>query len=126
MARIEHFAVFGNDLERLRAFYVDVMGLRVVADNSQAPVRGYFLADDSGAMLEVIERPPGTVTGSTRYVCHAAFWVDDYVAARDRLAAQGASFEADTVIDTPAFRTAFCSDPEGNRVQIVWRQMPLV
>ena len=48
MTRIEHFAVFGNDLARLKDFYVDVLGLRVIVDNSQAPVRGYFLADDRG------------------------------------------------------------------------------
>ncbi len=125
MARIEHFALFTDDLERLRTFYVETMGLTVVLDNSQAPVAGYFLGDDRGTMLEIIARPAGTPGAETRYVCHAAFWVDDYDAARAALAAHGARFETDTVVETPGFRTVFFRDPAGNRLQIVWRAQPL-
>ena len=59
MARIEHFAIFADDLETLRAFYEDAFGLRVIVDNSQAPTPGYFLADESGTALEIIRRPAG-------------------------------------------------------------------
>jgi glyoxylase I family protein len=125
MARIEHFAVFGDDLEALRAFYVETMGLRVLVDNSRAAVAGYFLGDDAGNALEIIARPAGAPGADTRYVCHAAFLVDDFPAARDRLARSGARFEPDTAIDNDDFRTAFFRDPAGNRLQIVWRARPL-
>ena len=125
MARIEHFALFGDDLERLRAFYTEAMGLRIIVDNSRAPVRGYFLADDGGCVLEIIERPPGTPTPSTRFACHAAFLVDDYEASKAALTALGARFEADTAVRTDEFRTEFFNDPQGNRLQIVWRAKPL-
>ena len=78
MARIEHFALFGDDLESLRAFYTEAMGLRIIVDNSRAPVRGYFLADDGGSVLEIIDARPARPRPSTRYACHAAFLVADY------------------------------------------------
>jgi glyoxylase I family protein len=125
MARIEHFAVFGNDLEALRAFYVEVMGLRVVLDNSGAPVRGYFLGDESGSMLEIIERPRGEGAVETRYSSHVAFWVEDYASARSRLAGGGVVFEPETEVVSEDFKTGFFRDPENNRCQIVWRKSPL-
>ncbi len=126
MTRIEHFALFTDDLLALRDFYVDVLGLRVAVDNSQAPVAGYFLADDRGVALEIIQRPPGSAAVETRYACHAAFLVEDVEAARQRLEARGHAFETDTVVDTDGFKTAFFRDPAGNRCQIVWRREPLV
>lgn len=125
MARIEHFAVFGADLERLKQFYVEVMGLRVIVDNSKAPTAGYFLADDHGTALEVIARPPGRAGADTRYVCHTAFLVADYDTARRDLEARGVEMEGDSVVETEAMRTCFFRDPEGNRCQIVWRARPL-
>lgn len=125
MAHIEHFALFADDLDALKRFYETEFGLKVVLDNSRAPVRGYFLADPRGCVIELIERPAGAEVGSTRFLCHAAFWVDDFDAARDRLAGQGITFESDTALDTPDFRTLFFPDPAGNRCQIVWRSKPL-
>ena len=125
MSRIEHFAIFAADLEALRAFYEEALGLRVIVDNSRAPIRGYFLADDGGSVLEIIARPAEVPAADTRYVCHTAFLVEDYAAARAALQGRGIRFEADTEIDTEAMRTAFFNDPEGNRCQIVWRGQPL-
>jgi len=125
MARIEHFALFGDDLAKLREFYEGIMGLRVIVDNSKAPVRGYFLEDDGGSVLEVIERPPGTPRPSARYGCHAAFLVEDYDAAKGDFIARGATFEPDTEVLNNEMKTGFFDDPEGNRVQIVWRARPL-
>lgn len=125
MSRIEHFALFTDDLETLRAFYVDAMGLRVVVDNSKAPVAGYFLADDRGVALEIIQRPEGVAGVETRYACHAAFLVDDVEAERERLSGVGCVFEVETEVNTDAFKTVFFRDPAGNRCQIVWRKSPL-
>ena len=50
----------------------------MIVDNSRAPVRGYFLADDGGSVLEIIARPPEAPAVSTRYVCHTAFVVADF------------------------------------------------
>jgi glyoxylase I family protein len=125
MARIEHFAVFAADLEGLRRFYEQAFGMRVILDNSTAPIRGYFLADDAGTALEIIERPVGVPAPDTRYGCHTAFSVDDYSEARRALEAQGVRFETDSEVINDSFRTGFFNDPAGNRCQIVWRSKPL-
>jgi glyoxylase I family protein len=125
VAHIEHFALFADDLDALRAFYEEAFGMTVIVDNGKAPVRGFFLSDGAGGVLEIIERPGGVPAESTRYTCHAAFFVEDFDAARDALAKRGARFETDTVVDNPSMRTVFFDDPEGNRLQIVWRPRPL-
>lgn len=125
MARIEHFAIFADNLDSLRAFYEEAFGLHVIQDNSKAPVRGYFLADDHDGVIEIIERPSGVPAADTRHVCHTAFWVDDYSAARAALERRGAAFETDSEIRNDAVKTGFFNDPEGNRCQIVWRSKPL-
>jgi predicted enzyme related to lactoylglutathione lyase len=128
MAKIEHFAIFTNDLEPLREFYVKLFNLRVIVDNSKAPVRGYFLSDDDdnkGSVIEIIERPPGEPAPDTRYGCHVAMWVEDYDAMKAKLVSGGAVFETASEILTDTFRTGFFNDPAENRTQIVWRANPL-
>ena len=68
MATIEHFALFAADLDGLRRFYEEAFGLRTIVDNSRAPIPGYFLADDSGTVLEIIGRPEGVPAADTRFV----------------------------------------------------------
>jgi catechol 2,3-dioxygenase-like lactoylglutathione lyase family enzyme len=125
MPRIEHFAIFAHDLDALRDFYADLFGLRVLVDNSRAPIRGYFMTDDSGTVIEIVERPSDAPAPSTRYACHTAFLVEDYDAARRSIASRGIPFEAGTEVDTLDMRTIFFNDPDGNRCQIVWRSQPL-
>lgn len=127
MPNIEHFAIYGDDPHALKAFYEDVLGMRTVLANPNGNPAGYFLADDRGGALEVIGRPDGARGVNQRYVCHIAFVVpaEEFDATIDRLKALGHTFEAETVVDTPQMRTAFFNDPEGNRVQIVWRASPL-
>jgi glyoxylase I family protein len=124
MPTIEHFAIYAADAPALKDFYVDAFGLKVVAEGGGDPP-GFFLADERGTALEVIGRPPGQTGANQRWVCHLAFWVDDYRAARAALERRGARFEADTVIDNETLKTAFFNDPEGNRCQIVWRRTRL-
>ncbi len=126
MARIEHFAIYATDLAGLRRFYEECFQLRVVADNSQAPLPGYFLAGESGGILEIVQRGGDHDAVDQRAVCHLAFGVDNYPAAREQLAAHGVVFESDSVIENEAIQTAFFLDPAGNRCQIVWRREPLV
>ena len=123
---LEHVALFAKDLEKSKDFFARIFDMRVVLDNSKAPVRGYFLANESGSVLEVIERPEGQTNANQRYVCHLAFAVEDVQTARKVIEAEGLVFETEMVVDTPEFQTAFFRDPEGNRIQILKRLIPLV
>ncbi len=126
MARIEHFALFAADAAKLKDFYVDVMGMRVVQDNGGLTPPGFFLADEEGMALEIIGRPANEPTPKTRYVCHIAFTVPNVLASRAILESHCLVFETDTVVDRQDMQTMFTYDPEGNRLQIVWRAEPLV
>jgi glyoxylase I family protein len=123
---MEHAALFANDVKALKDFYVDVMGLRIVLDNSAAPTPGFFLADDGDMMLELIGRPEGVEVGDTRYLCHIAFTVADLDAEQKRLEALGFVFETDSVVDNASMKTVFFRDPANNRCQIISRARPLI
>lgn len=124
MARMEHFAIYAADTVALKDFYVDALGLRVIVEGS-GDLPGFFLADDAGTALEIIGRPSGEAAVDQRWVCHVAFWVDDFAATRAALERRGVVFEPETAVESPTLRTAFFDDPEGNRCQIVWRNPPL-
>lgn len=125
MPQIEHFAIFAADPATLKTFYKEALGFRVVVDNGHTTPPGYFLAGDDGSALEIIGRPAGVGAVDTRHVCHVAFRVDDYDAAKSALERRGVRFETDSEVLTDSFRTGFFDDPDGNRCQIIWRDRPL-
>jgi glyoxylase I family protein len=124
MPAIEHFAIYAADAPRLKNFYVEAFGMRVLVEGKGDPP-GFFLGDANGGAIEIIGRPPGQSGANQRWVCHVAFWVDDYRAIRANLEKRGIVFETDTAVENDSVKTAFFLDPEGNRCQIVWRRDPL-
>jgi glyoxylase I family protein len=124
MSRIEHYAVYADDPISLKDFYVGALGLRVIVANP-GPPPAFFLADDNGMAVEILARPEGESNVNQRWICHFAFWVDDFVAMRDSLARIGVVFEDETLVETDDVKTAFFKDPAGNRCQIVWRRTKL-
>jgi glyoxylase I family protein len=124
MARIEHCAIYASDPTALKDFYVGALGLHVIVESRGDPP-GYFLADDHGMAIEVLGRPAGEQGAKQRWVCHLAFWVDDVAAKRAELQRLGIVFEAETQVENDDLKTAFFTDPGGNRCQIVWRKRPL-
>jgi glyoxylase I family protein len=121
MSRIEHFALFADDLERLVAFYREVFGLSVLVDNSDAIPPGYFLGDGAGCVLELIARPSQAGAVDQRFVCHVAFHVEDPETVRDELERRSLVVESDTRVQTPEVTMFFFRDPAENRVQVVRR-----
>jgi glyoxylase I family protein len=124
MSHIEHFAVYAEDPIALKNFYVGALGLRVIVENA-GPPPAYFLADDNGTAVEILARPEGERNANQRWICHFAFWVDDFVFMRDQLLKMDVTFEDDTLVETDELKTAFFKDPAGNRCQIVWRRTRL-
>ena len=94
--------------------------MKVAIENDATPP-SYFLTDDNGGVMELIHRAPGTPGANQRWVCHFAFWTDDYHKTFADLEARGIVFETDTAVDNDTLKTAFFNDPAGNRCQIVWR-----
>jgi glyoxylase I family protein len=124
MSRIEHFAVYAQDPIALKNFYEGALGMHVIFENP-GPPPAYFLADDHGMAIEVLARPDGETSANQRWICHFAFWVDDFVSTRDQLGSIGVVFEDETLVENDDIKTAFFKDPAGNRCQIVWRRKKL-
>jgi glyoxylase I family protein len=124
MSRIEHFAVYADDPTALVDFYERALGLHVIVRSGGDPP-GFFLADDHGMALEVLGRPPGNADTNQRWVCHLAFWADDFANKRAELERIGIVFEVETLVMNDDMKTAFFTDPGGNRCQIVWRRRAL-
>lgn len=124
MSRIEHFAVYADNPAALKDFYVNALGLYVIVANA-GPPPAYFLADLHGMALEVLARPEGEPPANQRWICHLAFWVNDFVTTRNQLERLGIVFEDETLVETDELKTGFFTDPGGNRCQIVWRRREL-
>lgn len=57
--KIEHIALYVNDLEEARRFFEKYLGARSNAGyhNQQTNFRSYFLSFDDGARLEIMNKP---------------------------------------------------------------------
>jgi catechol 2,3-dioxygenase-like lactoylglutathione lyase family enzyme len=102
---VSHVAAITPDLDRYRAFYEDVIGLRTLATlrMTEPPLlRHAFLAVSDTTVMHVFEQPGydpvadgiGTEIGRRGRLDHVGFFVADVealTAVRDRLVAAGAS-----------------------------------
>jgi len=102
------------DAARARAFYVDVLGLRLVEDTPFALVLDANGTTLRVAIADVVDPAPGTVLGWT---------VPDIAATVDALGAAGIPFERFDgmaqdqrgIWTTPdGAQVAWCKDPDGN------------
>lgn len=57
--RIEHVAMYVNDLEKARSFFENYMGARSneLYHNTRTGFRSYFLSFEDGARLEIMNKP---------------------------------------------------------------------
>jgi lactoylglutathione lyase len=126
--RIEHVALWTDDLERLRAFYERYFDARAGAlyENPSKKFRSYFLRFASGARLEIMQRPgvprdaADPVAQRTGFI-HLAFVVGDERAVDDfgrRLGLDGYA-----ILDGPrrtgdGYYECVVLDPDGNRLEL--------
>src|SRR5262245_9136810 len=108
-----HVALVTSDLERLRAFYVDTLGLPQVG---AFPGGRVIFIDAGSTAIELVTRD-GWNASNTGSWQHLAFEVESVDAIYDELTAKGIIFHVlprDVPADAPTCRIAFCKDPEGN------------
>ena len=112
--RIEHVAVYTDDLERLRAWYEQWLGARA-GEKYVNPAHGfssYFLSLGDGARLELMHMP-GQETGLRAQI---AFSVGSKERVDELAAAIGAIDGPRTTGD--GYYEAVVLDPDGNRVEL--------
>ena len=115
-----HVGIYVRDLERMVAFYRDVMGMRVTKQNWRAGA--VFLSADPEAVDHEIAlmrgRPDPADPHLLNQISMRVESLDDLRAFRRRLAAEGYRIEG--VVNHASAIGCYFFDPEGNRTEVFW------
>jgi glyoxylase I family protein len=117
--RAHHVALLTPDLARLRAFYVDALGL---PEAGGFPAHGILFLDAGAVSIELIESEVGSRPDRRGGWHHLALEVADVDRTCAALRARGVPFDSPPEgfpPEAPALRIAFCRDPDGNVVELL-------
>jgi glyoxylase I family protein len=115
---IHHVAIICSDYAISRAFYVDLLGLRVIAENYRAE-RGSHKLDlglPDGGQIELFSFPAPPSRPSRPEACglrHLSFAVADVAQAKAWLERHGVAVEAIRTDEYTGRRFTFFADPDG-------------
>lgn len=123
---IAHFALYTNDLERSKDFYVKNFGgtAGVRYRNNISGFSSYFVRFDGGASLEIMTRPSLAENHRHPEHCgwaHLAFKVGSEEAVRDmceKLRSQGIEVKSEPRTTGDGYYECVILDPDGNTVEI--------
>ncbi|MBQ6297850.1 MAG: VOC family protein [Selenomonadaceae bacterium] len=125
--KIEHVAMYVNDLEAEKNFFVKYFNAKAGSkySNFRNDFSNYFLKFDDGSRLEIMTRNSANDAEKARYRTgfhHIAICVGDRKDVDDMMK----KFDADGVIVVSGARTtgdgyyeAVVVDPEGNEIEII-------
>lgn len=127
--RIEHVALWTGDLERLRAFYVDVLGASAGPKyvNPRTGFESYFLSFAEGARLELMRRPDVAARAEAGSAeahgwAHVALAVGSREAVDElaaRLRARGQQVDSGPRQTGDGYYEVALRDPDGNRLEVM-------
>ena len=106
-----------TDMDRARAFYEGVLGLKVTMDHEMEGA--HWVEFDIGAGTLAIGKAPGM--SPSRDGCSVALEVDDFDRAVAELKEANIEFNFGP-LETPVCHMAFVRDPDGNSVGIHQRK----
>ncbi len=115
---VHHVAIIASDYARSKHFYVEVLGLKVVAENYRAPRDSWKLdlALPDGTQLELFSFPQPPARPSRPEACglrHLCFAVTDVEQAKVALEAKGVAVEPIRVDEYTGKSFTFFADPDG-------------
>ncbi|AEA80278.1 Glyoxylase family protein [Vibrio cholerae LMA3984-4] len=118
LKRIHHAAIICSDYSRSKAFYTEILGLRVVAENYRAARDSYKLdlALPDGSQIELFSFPNAPERPSfpeAKGLRHLAFVVDDVAEIKAQLEQQGVSVEPIRIDEYTGKAYTFFTDPDG-------------
>lgn len=118
LKRIHHVAIICSDYAVSRRFYVETLGLRVLAEHYREDRESYKLdlALPDGSQLELFsfpDSPPRPSYPEARGLRHLAFEVDNVARFRAELEARGVAVEQVRTDEYTGRRFVFFADPDG-------------
>jgi catechol-2,3-dioxygenase len=115
-----HVGIYVRDLERMVAFYRDLLGMQVTKQNWRAGV--VFLSADPGTVDHEIAlmrgRPAADDARLIQQISMRVESLDDLRTFRRRLVAEGYRIEG--VVNHASAIGCYFFDPEGNRTEVFW------
>ncbi len=115
-----HVGIYVRDLERMMAFYQDVMGMHVTKQNWRFGI--VFLSSNPEAVDHEIALIRGRPEGEDPHLIHQISLrvetLDDVRAFHRRLVAEG--YRIDEVVNHGSAIGCYFFDPEGNRTEVFW------
>jgi glyoxylase I family protein len=118
LKRIHHAAIICADYESSKRFYVECLGLRIVAENFREQRNSYKLdlALPDGGQIELFSFPGAPARPSypeAQGLRHLAFAVADVDACKAKLESMGIAVEAVRMDEYTGKRFVFFADPDG-------------
>ena len=113
-----HVAIICADYARSRAFYTEVLGLRIIAETWRAERQSWKLdlALPGGGQIELFSfpgAPPRPDRPEAQGLRHLAFATEDIGEAVNRLSAAGVACEPIRIDGITGARFTFFRDPDG-------------
>ncbi|MDB5325380.1 MAG: hypothetical protein JWM57_949 [Phycisphaerales bacterium] len=123
---LHHVAVICSDYARSKAFYVETLGLRVIAETYRAERNSYKLdlALPDGGQIELFtfpDAPPRPNYPEARGLRHLAFAIADVPAAAATLVAAGVAVEPIRIDQLTGQPFTFFADPDGLPLELYAR-----
>ncbi|MEX8518859.1 MAG: VOC family protein [Leptothrix sp. (in: b-proteobacteria)] len=118
LLRIHHAAIICSDYAISKQFYIEILGLRIVAEHYRAERQSYKLdlALPDGGQIELFSFPNSPARPSypeARGLRHLAFEVIDVAQAKADLEARGVAVEAVRLDEYTGRHFVFFADPDG-------------
>jgi len=111
--RMDHVAIDVTDMDRARAFYTGLLGLREIPRPASFDFPGAWFETGS-AVLHVVSRPDRDAEGR-RHICFVVKNLGDAAAA---MRAAGFPVSNDGRGTIPGIERFYTVDPDGNRIEI--------
>lgn len=126
---IHHIALWTERLEALRSFYVGYFG-GTCGEKYVNPAKGfesYFVRFGDGCRLELMRRSDiggGSASSERPGLCHMAFGChsrEEVLALTERLRRDGHPIVGEPRTSGDGYFESVVADPDGNRVEIVYK-----
>jgi len=120
MIGLGHVGIYVRDLERMVAFYRDVLGMRVTKQNWRAGIV-FLSADPEGADHEIAlfrGRPDDVDSRLINQISLRVGTLEDLRVYHRRLVGEG--LQIDAIVNHVSALGCYYFDPEGNRSEVFW------